>query len=230
MTIQLNGRFYSWEPLYLLIKIAQLLSWHGSVSVATFHSFGESCRIDYVNCTTAIRLICEHPDAYALSLITAMEPKYSQQVFGIQELYRPESEPTIDIVAVHGLNGDAVKSWTSDKLKICWLSHPDLLPKYLKCARVLTWGYNANTASLLGKKTSTDRVLQHAQTLIAHLQADREVRTDLFYRMQLFVCKYSYRAAGRRHAKTTNISLPLLRGYHSQKSTPSLQPCLLHRH
>lgn len=112
-----------------------------------------------------------------------MEPNCSQQVFGIQELHRPESEPTIDIVAVHGLNGDAVKSWTSDKLKICWLNHPDLLPKYLKCARVLTWGYNANTASLLGKTTSADRVLQHAQTLIAQLQADREVCTGLCCRV-----------------------------------------------
>jgi hypothetical protein len=73
-------------------------------------------------------------------------------------------------VAVHGLNGDSLKTWTSDDQKICWLSDPDLLPKYMSTARVLTWGYNANVADLAG------RILQHAHTLVAELQADREVR------------------------------------------------------
>lgn len=76
-------------------------------------------------------------------------------------------------VAVHGLNGDAMKTWTSGN--ICWLNHPDLLPKYLKRARVLTWGYNANISSLTGKSTSSERILQHAQTLVAQLHADRNV-------------------------------------------------------
>ena len=79
------------------------------------------------------------------------------------------------IVAVHGLNGDAHSTWTSDKGNICWLNHVDLLPKYLPNARILTWGYNANVISLKGRSTSSDRVLQHAQTLVAQLQADREV-------------------------------------------------------
>jgi protein SERAC1 len=79
------------------------------------------------------------------------------------------------IVAVHGLDGDALRTWTSDKNKICWLNHQDLLPKHLREARILTWGYNANVTSLKGKITSSDRILQHAHTLIAQLQADREV-------------------------------------------------------
>lgn len=77
------------------------------------------------------------------------------------------------IVAVHGLNGDVVKTWTSEN--ICWLNHPDFLPKYVKRARVLAWGYNANISSLTGKTTSSERILQHAQTLIAQLHADRDV-------------------------------------------------------
>jgi hypothetical protein len=81
------------------------------------------------------------------------------------------------IVAVHGLNGDALKTWTrkSGKESINWLSHPDFLPRYLENARVLTWGYNANISSFKGKQASSDRILQHAHTLIAQLQADREV-------------------------------------------------------
>lgn len=57
----------------------------------------------------------------------------------------------------------------------------DLLPKYLPNARILTWGYNANVLSLKGRTTSSDRVLQHAQTLVAQLQADREVRGLYFF-------------------------------------------------
>jgi hypothetical protein len=79
------------------------------------------------------------------------------------------------IVAVHGLNGNAIKTWTSEPENICWLSHRDLLPKYVQRARVLVWGYNADISSLTGEATSSDRILQHAHTLIAELRADREV-------------------------------------------------------
>ena len=85
----------------------------------------------------------------------------------------------VSLVAVHGLNGDSIKTWTSESHNICWLSHPDFLPKYVKRARVLVWGYNANIASLAGKTASADRILQHAQTLVAQLQADREVGFSL---------------------------------------------------
>lgn len=78
------------------------------------------------------------------------------------------------IVAVHGLNGDALKTWTSSKAKASWLGDPEMLPKAVKNARILTWGYNANVTALLGS-TSSDRILQHAQTLVAQLEADRAV-------------------------------------------------------
>ncbi|OKL56426.1 hypothetical protein UA08_08098 [Talaromyces atroroseus] len=70
--------------------------------------------------------------------------------------------------------GDSLKTWTSQPQGTCWLNHPEFLPKYVKRARVLVWGYNANIASLSGKTTSSDRILHHAQTLVAQLQADRE--------------------------------------------------------
>ncbi|KAL8780804.1 MAG: hypothetical protein Q9213_006305 [Squamulea squamosa] len=92
----------------------------------------------------------------------------------------PEGEPANElgqryVVAVHGLNGGALKTWTSDKGNICWLSNGILMPKYLPNARVLSWGYNANVSSAQGRTTSSDRILQHAQTLVADLHADREV-------------------------------------------------------
>jgi hypothetical protein len=75
---------------------------------------------------------------------------------------------------VHGLNGHPSKTWTTEKTKKFWLKDADLLPSNLKSARILTFGYNAAVAALLGR-TSSDRILQHAQTLIAELVADREV-------------------------------------------------------
>ncbi|RFU28118.1 hypothetical protein B7463_g8228, partial [Scytalidium lignicola] len=111
----------------------------------------------------------------------------SEQDFGIHELYCPPGEPEIDIVAVHGLNGDVLKTWTSKSQNVCWLNHPDFLPKYIKNARVLSWSYISNITSLTGDTTSSDRVLQHAQTLIAQLQADRDLE-DANYRPIIFIC------------------------------------------
>ena len=58
-----------------------------------------------------------------------------------------------------------------------WLQDPDMLPAHLKRARILTYGYNAAVTALFGR-TSSDRILQHAQTLIAELVANRQVRIN----------------------------------------------------
>lgn len=49
-----------------------------------------------------------------------------------------------------------------------------MLPKAIPNARILTWGYNADVHAFLGH-TSSDRIMQHAHTLVAQLQTDREV-------------------------------------------------------
>ena len=48
------------------------------------------------------------------------------------------------IVAVHGLNGDAVRTWTNPKTKAFWLRN--YLPLDIVGARVLNFGYNADAA------------------------------------------------------------------------------------
>ena len=53
-----------------------------------------------------------------------------------------------------------------------------MLPKALPNARILSWGYNADVHAFLGI-TSSDRIMQHAHTLVAQLQADREVNIQL---------------------------------------------------
>jgi hypothetical protein len=80
----------------------------------------------------------------------------------------------ISIVAIHGLDGDPLKTWTTKKTNKCWLGDPDMLPKFVKNSRILTYGYNASVAAL-GGKTSSDRIMHHAHTLVAELVADRQV-------------------------------------------------------
>ena len=61
-----------------------------------------------------------------------------------------------------------------------------MLPNTLKNARILTFGYNANVTSLLGS-TSSERILQHAQTLVAQLEADRSL-AGVSERPIIFIC------------------------------------------
>jgi len=51
----------------------------------------------------------------------------------------------------------------------------------------LTYGYNANISSLGSKIAGSERLLQHAQTLVAQLTADREL-DDASQRPIIFVC------------------------------------------
>ena len=90
------------------------------------------------------------------------------------------------IIAVHGLNGDAFETWTTKNTGRFWLRDTDILPADLKRARILTFSYNASTSALLGK-TSSDRILQHAHTLVAELVADRELE-DAVERPIIFLC------------------------------------------
>lgn len=55
-----------------------------------------------------------------------------------------------------------------------------MLPSVVRNARILTWGYDANVTAMLGS-TSSNRILQLAQTLVADLQADRSVRHLPFF-------------------------------------------------
>ncbi|KAI1382090.1 hypothetical protein F4677DRAFT_14854 [Hypoxylon crocopeplum] len=107
---------------------------------------------------------------------------------GIKEVYRPnDREAEVDIVAVHGLNGDATKTWTGKKRQVSWLSHPEFLPRYVKNARVLVWGYNSSFSSLTGAEPSKARIHHHAQTLVAQLYADRKIE-DRVEKPIIFIC------------------------------------------
>ena len=119
------------------------------------------------------------------------------------------------IVAVHGLNGDPFRTWTTES-ETLWLNDPALLPSNLKNSRILTYGYNAMVTAVLGK-TSSDRILQHAQTLVAELVADREV--SLLRGNESVMATNIERVAGRRDATADYLHLSLTRGHYRETST-----------
>ncbi|KAI1855087.1 hypothetical protein JX265_012275 [Neoarthrinium moseri] len=75
----------------------------------------------------------------------------------------------VDVVLVHGLNGEPQKTWTA-KNGVFWPT--DLLPESLRDARanVLVYGYNADVYSKKhGGNPSDNFIYMHAQTLVTSL-------------------------------------------------------------
>jgi hypothetical protein len=75
-------------------------------------------------------------------------------------------------VAVHGLGGDAINTWTHPKSKTFWLN--DFLPQQIPDARVMTFGYNA--AAAFGR--STAEVIDRAKSLLSSL-VDKRVEPEV---------------------------------------------------
>ncbi|KAI1179614.1 hypothetical protein F4777DRAFT_438505 [Nemania sp. FL0916] len=90
----------------------------------------------------------------------------------------------VDIVAVHGLNEDSIDAWTDPDTGINWLR--DLLPKYVKTARVLTYGYDASPAFFLTNGASL-AIQRNAECLVQELYADRKF-SGTARRPIIFVC------------------------------------------
>ncbi|KAK5202612.1 hypothetical protein LTR41_011644 [Exophiala xenobiotica] len=84
------------------------------------------------------------------------------------------------IVAVHGLGGDAIDTWTDPKSKAFWLK--DFLPQQVHDARIMTSGYNAHAA--FGQ--STAEVIDHAKSLLASLVDKREESKEI-HRPLIFI-------------------------------------------
>jgi hypothetical protein len=84
------------------------------------------------------------------------------------------SNISVDVVAVHGLGGDAYKSWTHGNGKL-WLR--DFLPGDLPCARVFTYGYNS--AIVFSRETSTLR--DYARALLEDVRSERALPEAIFF-------------------------------------------------
>lgn len=69
---------------------------------------------------------------------------------------------------MHGLNGDAIETWTHPTSNAFWLK--DFLPHKVKDARILTFGYDAMAA--FGQSTAD--VIDHAKSLLSSLIDKRD--------------------------------------------------------
>ena len=67
----------------------------------------------------------------------------SGEQFGIFELSERSQAKTVDVVAVHGLMGDAFESWTHENRKM-WLK--DFLVEDVPFARIMPFGYDSAVA------------------------------------------------------------------------------------
>ncbi|KAI9782390.1 MAG: hypothetical protein M1839_005263 [Geoglossum umbratile] len=89
--------------------------------------------------------------------------------FGLKLLVEG-TNPLVDIIAVHGLNGHREKTWTASN-GVCWLRQ--LMPAKIPNARIFTWGYDASTHSI--SPISAQSLYDHATTLVSDLCLERRL-------------------------------------------------------
>ncbi|KAL2266765.1 hypothetical protein VTJ83DRAFT_6117 [Remersonia thermophila] len=109
-----------------------------------------------------------------------------KRCFGLAELHDPRRlgiEPTLDIVLIHGLNGDYLSTWTytggagrNVLTPVCWPT--DLLPAALPSVRVLSFDYSADIYG----NTSVNKIRCHARVLLERLnQRDGPPRRPIVF-------------------------------------------------
>ncbi|CAG7850070.1 SubName: Full=Related to kinesin light chain {ECO:0000313/EMBL:CCA74551.1} [Serendipita indica DSM 11827] len=95
------------------------------------------------------------------------KPKSKLDDLGFLEII-PGTDPIVDIVALHGLQGHREGSWTAEN-GIMWLR--DLLPNDLPNARILSYGYDADTRSQ--ECVSTQTIDRHGDSFVKALSRKR---------------------------------------------------------
>ena len=102
-----------------------------------------------------------------------------KEKIGLFELSKAETSKKVDVVAVHGLQGDAFKTWECSNGSL-WLR--DYLPEEIPSARIMTFGYD----STLAFSNSVARIEDKALDLLNRLGAKRDESTDR--RPVVFIC------------------------------------------
>ncbi|KAH7173733.1 uncharacterized protein B0J16DRAFT_294087 [Fusarium flagelliforme] len=102
---------------------------------------------------------------------------------GIKTLHSSQYDD-VDIVFVHGLKGDCLKTWTGKGTTEPWPKA--LLPLELGTARILTYSYDAIVASK-EEVPSQNRISNHASNLVAALASLRQ-SDNTNERPIIFVC------------------------------------------
>ncbi|KAH7111296.1 hypothetical protein B0J11DRAFT_194475 [Dendryphion nanum] len=92
--------------------------------------------------------------------------------------------PDIDIIAIHGLDTNSEKTWTwkneKKDIQVNWLSHSDMLPKYVGKARIFTydWPGDLLQPSDLVQKTQDEFAVLLFQEIRSRLQITSDPATS----------------------------------------------------
>ncbi|KAF8824301.1 hypothetical protein HHX47_DHR8000394 [Lentinula edodes] len=125
---------------------------------------------------TAVVSFADEPTLKKALSLTSSDRMLNNRILDFDDSfdgYTVLSEGTqVDIVALHGLNGHAFRSWeyydSKTRERFMWLR--DRLPEQIPAARVITYGYNANVYS----DVSMGRMRTFAETFLERLRYIRE--------------------------------------------------------
>ena len=106
-------------------------------------------------------------------------PSSDKEQIGLFELSKSDTAKAVDVVAVHGLQGDAYKTWTHENHTL-WLR--DMLPAEVPSARIMTFGYESAVAF----SNSVSGIRDKALDLLNRLSAKRN--DDTHRRPIVFIC------------------------------------------
>jgi hypothetical protein len=98
--------------------------------------------------------------------LTHLNPTLETNASGSEDQQTPFK---VDIVAVHGINGHPLTTWTHED-GVCWIR--DFLPGHLPGARIFTFGYESKVAFTL----STGGLGDFARSLLVALAGTRKSR------------------------------------------------------
>ena len=105
----------------------------------------------------------------------------TREKIGLFELSKNAEKETAHVVAVHGLQGDAYKTWQHENGSL-WLR--DFLPKDIPFACVMTFGYDSTIAFSSSVAKLEDKALE----LLNRLSLKRSAADDTTSKPIVFVC------------------------------------------
>ena len=102
--------------------------------------------------------------------------------FGISTVGDNNDNAAVDVVCIHGLSGHPEATWLDETLDFFW---PEHLSHDIRGIRTMTFGYDADPTSMLGK-VDQNRLADHALSLLNDISMERE-RTNTESRPLFFV-------------------------------------------
>ncbi|KXX72776.1 Protein SERAC1, partial [Madurella mycetomatis] len=88
----------------------------------------------------------------------------------LRKIYAPQKAqgpPNLDLVLIHGLDGDPIKTWQDGECGTLWPK--DLLPLIFPRTRVWSFGYNAD----IYRNNSVASIRDNARSLLQYLELER---------------------------------------------------------